>query len=306
MGDRKSMGGDMLQFQQLAVFVEVAKSKSFSKAAQDLYLSQSTVSTHISNLETYFEKPLFDRLGRQVVLTPFGKKMYYWATEIINLKAKALDDLYNSDSLRGSLDISASTVPAQFIVPELLKSFMTVFPKTNFIVHQSDSQSAARKLLDGSCDLAFTGEKHFEADINYIPIMKDGFLLITPKNIELKEPVTLNTLLRLDLIYRTSGSGTQSGIERVFKENNLNISSCNIIGYFDSVQAIFQSVKSGLGCSIISKLAYENAQKDAVNSYEIQEFSQYHRWFYLAVHKKRTLSKLSALFVSRVQSSIDG
>lgn len=295
----------MVQFQQLSVFIEVAKSKSFSKAAQNLYLSQSTVSTHISNLETYFQKPLFDRLGRQVVLTPFGKKMYYWATEIINLKAKALDDLYNSDSLRGSLEISASTVPAQFIVPKLLKNFMAIFPKTNFFVHQSSSESAARKLLDGSCDIAFTGEKHFEDDISYTPIMKDNFILITPRNIKLKEPVTLNCLLELDLIHRSSGSGTQSGIEKVFKENNLSVNNCNIIGCFDSVQAIFQSVKSGLGCSIISKLAYDNAPNNAVNAYEIQEFSQYHRWFYLAVHKKRTLSKLSALFVSRIQSSID-
>ena len=295
-----------MQFQQLAVFIEVAKSKSFSKAAQDLYLSQSTVSTHISNLETYFQKPLFDRLGRQVVLTPFGKKMYYWATEIIGLKDKALDDLYNSDSLRGVLEISASTVPAQFIVPKLLKSFMAIFPKTNFFVHQSSSESAARKLLDGTCDIAFTGEKHFEDDISYTPIMKDEFILITPKHIHLNEPVTLNTLMELDLIHRASGSGTQSGIEKVFKDNNLNINSCNVIGYFDSVQAIIQSVKSGLGCSVVSKLAYENAPKDAVNAYEIQELSQYHRWFYLAVHKKRTLSKLSALFISRVQSTLDG
>lgn len=285
-----------MQFQQLTVFVEVAKTNSFSKAAQELYLSQSTVSTHISNLETFFKQPLFDRLGRQVVLTPFGKKMYYWATEILDLKDKALDDLHNDESLSGRIQIAASSVPASFIVPKLLKDFVEQYPKCTFSVSQGSSKDVIQMLLDGACDIAFVGDKHFEDEINYTPLVEDSFVFITPKDILLGPEVSVDSMKDYKFIFRSSGSGTQSNVNSIFSNNGIDINDLKVVGYFDNLQSIVQSVKDGMGCSIISNLAMESLSGADLNSYKIKEFKNYSRWFYLAEHKKRTPSKLSVLF----------
>lgn len=79
-----------MQFHQLMAFVKVAEHQSFSKAADSLFLSQSTVSTHINSLEKYFGQKLFDRLSKRVTLTPFGQRLYYWSKEILNIKEKAM------------------------------------------------------------------------------------------------------------------------------------------------------------------------------------------------------------------------
>ena len=104
---------------QLLAFTKVAELKSFSKAAENLYLSQSTISTHISNLEAYFEQKPFDRLAK-VVLTSAGKP-FTPSKEILTLQDKAHWELKKSkNKIDGELKIAASTVPAQYIAPKIL------------------------------------------------------------------------------------------------------------------------------------------------------------------------------------------
>ncbi|WP_353894013.1 selenium metabolism-associated LysR family transcriptional regulator [Proteinivorax hydrogeniformans] len=285
-----------MHLHQLTVFVEVAKTKNFSKAAENLFLSQSTVSTHINNLEKDLGQPLFDRIGRQAILTPSGKKLFYWAEQILAMKKKALDCLCDNDKLPGEINISSSSVPAQFIVPKMVSAFNKNYPNSKFYVKQNSSKVVATHLLKGLADIAFVGDKHFTESIEYYPLIKEQLVLITPKNIKLEAPIGLETLSRLNLVFRFSGSGTRENIIKVLKNNGFDVNKLNIIGYYDNVQSITQSVKEGMASSIVSKLALTDINKDKLNIYHLEEFKNYHRWFYLAVHKKRTLSSLGKRF----------
>jgi DNA-binding transcriptional LysR family regulator len=292
------MGVSLMQFQQLFVFTKVAEKNSFSKAAEDIFLSQSTVSNHISNLESYFGQKLFDRLGKEIVLTPFGQKLYPWAQEILKLKEMAIWDLKDwTGKIQGKLSIAASTVPAEYMVPLLVSRFRKKYPEVQFTLAQSNSEAVAEILIKGAAEIGILGEKYFPEKIVYIPFMKERLVLITPTDLKPEDPVSVNILIDLPFIFRTAGSGTQATVEKFLKKYGVHSSSLNIVAYFDSVQAVKQGVKAGLGVSIISEIAAADYSKyNLVNSYQLDMITE-KRVFYIAYNKQKTLSPLIKEFI---------
>ena len=113
-----------MDLHQLYVFTKVVEHKSFSKAADDIYLSQSTVSSHIHSLEKSLNTTLFDRAGRESILTPYGEHLYEWALKLIQLKDEALLDLSEGlKDIKGNIRIAASSVPCEFMIPKMIKRF---------------------------------------------------------------------------------------------------------------------------------------------------------------------------------------
>jgi DNA-binding transcriptional LysR family regulator len=287
-----------MQFQQLFVFTKVAEKNSFSKAAEDIFLSQSTVSNHIINLESYFGQKLFDRLGKEIVLTPFGQKLYPWAQEIIKIKEMAIWDLKDwTGKIQGKLSIAASTVPAEYMVPLLVSNFRKQYPKVQFSLTQSNSETVAEVLLKGAAELGILGEKYYPEKISYIPFINERLVLITPTDLKLEDPVSVNALINLPFIFRTPGSGTQATVKKLLTKLGLHSSNLNIVAYFDSVQAVKQGVKAGLGVAIISEIAAADyANYNLVNSYQIDEITE-KRAFYFAYNSQLTLSPLIKEFI---------
>lgn len=288
-----------MQFHQLYCFTKVAEKKSFSKAAEDIFLSQSTVSTHISNLEDYFNEQLFDRLGKQVVLSPFGEKLYYWAQELLKLKDTAIWDLKDwSGKIEGQIRIAASTVPAQYMVPLLISKFVVNYPQIRFVLNQLNSKDVAEAVVKGEAHLGLLGEKYQEEKLDYIPLNQEKLVLITPKHIQLEDPVSMRQLAEFPFIFRKLGSGTQSIVDKLFKKAGLDIHKQKILGYFDSVEAIKQGVRQGLGVSIISEIAASDyVDNKLINKYDLKEFTE-KRSFYFAYNNQVTLSPLIAEFIN--------
>ena len=113
-----------MDLHQLYVFTKVVEHKSFSKAADDIFLSQSTVSSHIQGLEKMLGLKLFDRVGRESILTPNGERLYAWARKLLLLKDQTLLDLKQGMiELRGMIRIAASSVPGQFMIPKIVKQY---------------------------------------------------------------------------------------------------------------------------------------------------------------------------------------
>ncbi|MGF7184666.1 DNA-binding transcriptional LysR family regulator [Desulfitispora alkaliphila] len=295
-----------MQFQQLQCFVKVAELKSFSRAAEMLFLSQSTVSTHISGLEKSLGQKLFDRLGRQIVLTAFGEKAYCWAKEMLKLKEAALWDLQESGQKVGMLSIAASNVPAEYLLPNMLAEFTKDFPRVRFTVSQNDSEAVVAALAKGEVDIGLVGDR-FEADkIEYIPIAQERILLITPPDVELEAPVSVEQLKKYPFLFRKSGSGTQAVVERFLSSAGVALGTLKIAGFFDSIQAIKQGVRSGLGFSLASAIAIEDYyQNKWINAYEVEEFSQ-DRVFYISYNRERTISPVATEFIERNSCPGDG
>lgn len=288
-----------MQLNQLVVFKKVAEVKSFSQAAEDLYLSQSTVSTHVTNLELFLGKRLLDRLGKQVQLTPFGERVYSWAERIVNLHNSAIDDLKNfTNDLSGTLNIAASTVPAQYMAPKVMAEFKKRFPAVTFIIRQGSSEQVADLLLKGQADLGIVGEVYYPDKLSYLPFHHERLVLIAPSSMQLSNPVSLVELKNLEFIFRSPGSGTQATIERTLRKAHIDVSQFKVAAYLDSVQAVKEAVKDGLGVAIISELAVkEYGNRAVLNVSAIKEFSDL-RPFYFAYHKHRSLTAFVDEFIA--------
>ena len=122
-----------MQLKQLEVFVQVAKLKSFSRAAEALYLTQPTVSAHLAALEDDLGVKVVMRSTRSVALTPAGQVLYNYAAQILGLCERAEREVRSAASeVRGALPIAASTVPSQYLLPRVLARFRARWPRVFF------------------------------------------------------------------------------------------------------------------------------------------------------------------------------
>lgn len=290
-----------MDLHQLYIYTKVVEHKSFSKAANDIFLSQSTVSSHIQSLEKDIDARLFDRVGRDIILTPAGERLYHWALKILQLKDQALHDLKEvKTELRGVIKLAASSVPGQFIVPKMVKQFRQEYPAVTFQVYQSPSKMVAEKVLNGSVDIGILGDKYENEKLIYIPLLKEKLVLISPNELELTSPIRIQDIVDYPFVMRNSDSGTNALLEKFLKNQQTSKSQLNVIAYTDCGQSLIQFVRQGLGIAIISEMAAkEYNQNQLINMYEIADFNE-ERYFYLVYNVERTLSMIAKLFVENV------
>jgi DNA-binding transcriptional LysR family regulator len=295
------IGVVMMDLHQLYVFTKVVEHRSFSKAAEAIFLSQSTVSSHIQTLEKQLNVHLFDRVGRENILTPNGERLYQWALKILLLKDQALLDINNGmTEFSGIIRMSASSVPGQFLVPKMVKKFRNAYPQAKFHINQSPSKIVAEKVLNGSVDLGLLGEKYENEKLQYIPLLKEKLVLITSSNHRLKGPVSIRTILDYPFVMRSSDSGTNSIIEGFLKRNNITKNQMNITSFTDCTQSLIQFVKEDIGISIISEIAAkEYSKSQLIKIHEIEDFNE-ERYFYLVFNKMKTQSIISKMFIEEI------
>lgn len=294
-----------MDLHQLYVFTKVVEHKSFSKAADSIFLSQSTVSSHIHALEKMLNVNLFDRVGRESILTPHGERLYYWAQKLLLLKDQALLDLSEGmNELHGSIRIAASSVPGQFMIPHMIKKFREEYPAVVFHINESSSRIVADKVLNGTVDMGILGGKYESDKLEYIPLLKERLVLITANEIELPSPAGIHELLKYPFIMRSSDSGTNAILEKLLKKNKIPKEELNIIAYTDSGQSLVQFVKQGIGISIVSEIAAnEYRQNRLIKMYQMKDFED-ERYFYLVYNKNKTLPLVSKLFINQAESLI--
>jgi DNA-binding transcriptional LysR family regulator len=295
-----------MDLHQLYVFTKVVEHKSFSKAAEDIFLSQSTVSSHIQALERTLNVNLFDRVGREIILTPSGERLYQWALKLLLLKDQAMLDLKEGvTELRGMIRIGASSVPGQFMIPKMVKKFRQQYPKATFHINQSSSKNIADKVLSGSVDFGILGEKYDNEKLSYIPLLKENLVLITSKQSNIVGPVNIQNLLSYPFIMRNSDSGTNSLIEKFLKKNKISKDQMNIVAYTENGQSLIEFVLQDIGIAIISKMAAsEYLERNLLSIHEINEFHD-ERYFYLVYNKNKTQSMLSKLFIEGARDWIN-
>lgn len=201
-----------MDFKQLQSFVTVVQEESFTQAAEKLFVSQSTVSTHIHQLESELNTKLILRTTKSLQITPKGRELYEYALNILELKERMIQAC--SIESRRIIHLGASTIPSAYILPQLLADFGRLHQDIYFIIHQSDSQGIINGLKDGLFNLGFIGMSCEDSDFCCQPFCKDRMVVITPVNEHFlhykqhKENV-LPELLREPLILREKGSGSK-------------------------------------------------------------------------------------------------
>ena len=253
-----------MNLKQLEAFVQVSESGSFSKAAKELFLTQPTISAHISSLEKELNVRLFIRNTKEVSLSDDGKDLYRYAKQITDLE-KAIEERFYMDSDDGKhfITIAASTIPAQYLLPKVLMCYRERYPKEQIKIMETDSSEVVTQVVDHMVDVGFTGTVLEKKHCKYIPFYKDELAVITPDTPEyriLKEQNRddIDWIKRKPLILREEGSGTRKEAEKQLKNAGISMEDLDIMASIANQETIKKSVKQGMGITVLSRLAAED------------------------------------------------
>lgn len=292
-----------MDFKQLEAFAAVVDYGSFSEAARRLYLTQPTISAHIRALENELKVKLIIRTTKKLTITTKGYQLYDSAVRILHIRNNLLEDF--TGSKKHIIDLSASTIPSSYLLPELLAGFGKICPDVYFHSLQSDSAEAIQKVIDGSVDLGLVGQYIEKDDCCYIPFCQDSLLIaapVTPHYLKLKERnATLDELIREPMIVREKGSGTKKEMDFFLEKSGIAPSDLNVIARMNDLESIKQSIVNGLGISILSARSVQ----DLAGTKQILIFplgdTESRRNFYIVYSRNRILKPHVRQFIQFTQ-----
>lgn len=294
----------MFDWRKLEVFLKLYETRSFSKTAKELFLSQPTVTIHLKDLEKYLGVRLFDRDTRNVIPTRAGKVVYEYGKEMLRLYRQMEKELMPYKVLEGGMvEIGGSTIPGQYILPRIIKLFKEIYPKILVYLKVSDTQGVVEGIIKGEFDLGVVGAKLKQTELTFEPCCDDEIVLIAPSHFD-KDEITLEDLYKLPLIKREEGSGTWKNVIQRFEEMGLHPTKLNIVGEMGSTEAVKAAVKEGLGLSFVSKRAIElEVSLGLIREVKIKNFT-INRKFYLVYFKNKKFSPVAEKFLKFFRKAI--
>lgn len=249
-----------MNLKQLEAFVQVAEGGSFSKAAKALYLTQPTVSAHIAVLEKELNVRLFIRNTKEVSLSEDGKELYKYAKQIVDIE-KQIEERFciREEDGRHCITIAASTIPAQYLLPQVILKFSERYPKEQIKIMEADSSEVVTQVVDHMVDVGLTGTVLEKKHCKYIPFYKDELAIITPNTEKYRRfkqslPHGIDWIKEEHLILREEGSGTRKEAEKQLKNAGIEMSDLNIVASIGNQETIKKAVKQGMGITILSRL----------------------------------------------------
>lgn len=256
-----------MNLKQLEAFARVAEAKSFSEAAKILYLTQPTVSAHVASLEKELGVCLLMRSTKEVSLTEEGEILYDYAMQMLELEQQ-IRERFGSRKKEGAvLRIAASTIPSQYLLPEIMVRFRERYPGVRLRVMETDSAGAVEQILSRRADIGFAGTVLEEKQCVYIPFYQDELVVIIPgEGLEGPESAaeTAAWIRRMPVILREEGSGTRKEAQRLLRQMGIELSELNIVASIQNQETIKRSVRNGMGISILSRLAAEDEIRSGV------------------------------------------
>lgn len=288
-----------MDIRKLEVFRKVYELRSFSRAGDESYLSQPTVSGHIKYLEDYLGVRLFDRLGKEVVPTRAGDILYEFAVKIVDLREEAERALnLFQGKMKGKLLIGGSTIPGGYILPSLLGRFRQKYPDVMVSLKVGDTQQIVEMVVGAEVEVGMVGARIDHPSAQYHKFQGDRLILAAPSDDRFgkKKIVTLKDLSLMPFVLREHGSGTRMAFQRALNAASLKLKDLNIVAELGNTQAVKEAVKGGLGVSILSDKAVQDEirlgllKEIRVKGLDIQ------RDFHLVVHRSRTMSPICRTF----------
>ena len=293
-----------MEFKQLEAFVAVVDYGSFSEAARKLYLTQPTISTHIRSLEEELHTRLIIRTTKKLTITPKGYQLYDSAVRMLDIRNNLFENF--TGSKKQIIDLAASTIPSSYLLPELMAGFGRMYPDVYFHSWQTDSAGAISRVLDGSVDLALTGQNTGDDSCIFIPFCQDDMVIATPVNdhyLQLKErPVTFSDFLKDPIIIRERGSGTKKEMDIFLENAGIEPSSLNVVARMNDLESIKKSIVNGLGISILSARSAVDLKKTKQILLFPLEGTAHKRSFYIVCSKNRILKAHVRQFIQYVKN----
>ena len=288
---------------KLHIFLTVANRLSFSKAADELHITQPAITRHIKQLEDHFDQKLFERKGNSIDLTHAGIVLLQHCKELFKLhKSLQFDMNALIDETQGILRIAASTTIAQYLLPEVLAKFHKKFPKVKVTLLNANTSIVEKEVLEQNVEIGFIEGSSKNRELAYNPFLKDEIVLVVAKGHQLynAKAIDLYDLKGAPMILREKGSGTLEFILNALKTGGISENELQIemqLGSSESIKSYLKDTESVAFLSINTIL--DELRSGDLGIVDINNFSidRYFSYIHLQGHR----GALSQLFIDFLQ-----
>ena len=245
---------------RLKVFRIVAMHLNFSRAAEELLLTQPAVTQQVKALEDEYGVPLFDRTGGRIMLTPGGEALLPYANRLKEISDEAFAAVARaSGKLAGQLAVGASQTIGQYLLPALIAGFLRENPRISISAVSGNTDEILNTLAAHRIELALIEGPALRKDVHIEPFMEDRVVLVVPASHEWAEQeVELSALMDAPLLMREFGSGSRRVVEKALADVGIRRKSLNIRMELDSTEGLLSAVEAGLGVTFVSHWAVRN------------------------------------------------
>jgi len=287
---------------QLEIFLKVVELGSFSKAGEAVHLAQASVSERIATLENMVGAKLLDRMGRTVAPTKAGELLYHHARRLLEIKKTACLEMQDFLGVKqGEVHIGASTIPGEYILPEVIGRYAKEYPLISVVLTVADSEEIETRVLQGDFEFGIIGRRSPAKKLLSHELWEDDLVLVVPSKHRWasRKEVTAQELTDEPFLSREVGSGTLSSLEEYLQHAGVKgISALRVIAHLGTSTAVKEGVKSGAGVSILSSRAVDTELKAGVlRSLKIKGLPM-SRHFYLIRDRRRTISPLCRTLIN--------
>ena len=250
----------MIENFRIRVFRVVAHHLNFSRAAEELLLTQPAVTQQIKALEEEFGVPLFDRGGGHISLTPGGKALLPFADKMKELSEEAsaaVAGAYGHQA--GELSLGASQTIGQYLLPNIVASFLQSHPKVHITARSGNTDAMLEALVAREIHLALIEGPEQRKDVHIEPFMEDHMVLVVPAGHEwANHEIKISELATQPLLMREFGSGSRRVVEQALAASGLKSKDLRISMELDSTEGLLSAVEAGLGVTFVSRWTVRN------------------------------------------------
>lgn len=280
---------------QLQVFEAVVRHMGFTRAAEELHLTQPAVSMQVKQLEGQVGLPLFEQVGKKIFLTEAGREMYHYSKVIASQLAEAEAVIQSLKGVQhGRLDVAVASTANHFST-KLLAAFSRANPSVTIKLDVTNRETLLRQLADNEKDLVIMGRPPEGLDLEAEPFMDNPLVVVAHINHPLaqQKQIPLQRLAEETFVVREPGSGTRMVMERFFDRHGLPF----VPGMeMSSNEAIKQSVEAGLGLAVVSTHTLElELESKRLAVLDVEEFPIMRHWYMVHPRSKR-LSPVAEAF----------
>lgn len=247
----------MLDF-RVNTFIELCRTKNYTKTAENLHMTQPAVTQHIKYLEEFYKCKLFNYNKKVLTITEQGKMLYKYLLTLSSDERKMQEEILEVSCLKRTLNFGATLTIGEYAMPKIIEGLSRKFPDININFKIRDTKELLDDLQNGKIEFALV-EGYFEkTDYESYVFTKEKFVgICSSKNSLANQKCSFEDLLDKRLILREEGSGSRDIFEKILYDNNLSIKNFKNKYEIENINVIKELVKKDVGISFIYKKAVE-------------------------------------------------
>ncbi len=242
---------------QLQIFLKISQTKSITKAAEELYLTQPAVSIQLKNFQNQFDIPLTEVVGRQLYVTDFGKEIALAAEEILNqVQEINFKTLSYKGQLSGRLTLSVVST-GKYVLPYFLGDFLKMHPGVELKLDVTNKAKVIDNIVNNEVDFSMVSVLPDNLNIDHLEMLQNKLYLVTGRdtNLEIGREYDFSIFAELPIIFRENGSGTRFTMENYFNSKGIKLRKKMEL---TSNEAVKHSIIAGLGSSVMPLIGIKN------------------------------------------------